>query len=64
MLRPGGCRAVVAPTVRSGPLALIGRCAPGAGGAHLFTETEIADSVESFGLSGVATRRLGAIHWT
>ncbi|GAA5071509.1 methyltransferase domain-containing protein [Nocardia iowensis] len=64
VLRPGGYLAVLVPTVRTGPLELIGRYVPGAGGARLFTETEIPDSVVGFGLGGVDTRRLGTIQWT
>ncbi|MFE9579601.1 class I SAM-dependent methyltransferase [Nocardia sp. NPDC006044] len=61
VLRPGGYLAVLVPTVRTGP---IGRFLPDAGGARLFTATEIADTVKGFGLREVGTRRFGMIQWT
>lgn len=64
VLRPGGYLAVLVPTVRTGPLELIGRYLPGAGGARFFTANEIADTVEGFGLRDVGTRRFGMIQWT
>lgn len=64
VLRPGGYLAVLVPTVRTGPLELIGRYLPGAGGARFFTTNEIADTVRGFELSEVGTRRVGMIQWT
>lgn len=64
VLRPGGYLAVLVPTVRTGPLELIGRYLPGAGGARFFTATEIADTVKGFELSDIGTRRFGMIQWT
>ncbi|PXX58088.1 methyltransferase family protein [Nocardia tenerifensis] len=64
VLRPGGHLAVLVPTVRSGALEKIGRNLPGIGGARSFADTEIPGIAEEFGLSGVATRRLGTIQWT
>ncbi|QBS44825.1 methyltransferase domain-containing protein [Nocardia sp. CS682] len=64
VLRPGGHLAVLVPTVGAGPLELIGRYVPGVGGARIFADTEIADSVRGFGLGEVTTRRLGTVQWT
>jgi arsenite methyltransferase len=60
VLRPGARMAVMVPTAgRAGALM---RLLPD-GGAHFFTEDEIADTLEDLGLVRVRSKSLGAIQW-
>src|ERR1700742_3429371 len=60
VLRPGGRMAVMVPTVgRAG--ALMRRLPDG--GAHFFTDDEIADTLEDLGLVRVRSKSLGTIQW-
>ena len=60
VLRPGGRMAVMVPTAgRAGALM---RLLPD-GGAHFFTEDEIADVLEDLGLVGIRTKSFGTIQW-
>ena len=60
VLRPGGRMAVMVPTVgRAGALM---RWLPD-GGAHFFTDDEIADTLEDLGLVRVRSKSLGTIQW-
>ncbi|WP_207926577.1 class I SAM-dependent methyltransferase [Actinocrispum wychmicini] len=64
VLRVGGRLAVMVPTV-SGTLAeRFFRLLPDTGGAHFFTEDEVADILEQHGLSRLRIRRYGPIQWT
>jgi arsenite methyltransferase len=65
VLRPGARMAVMVPTVgRAGPLL---RLLPDGllpdGGAHIFTDDEIGDTLEDLGLVGVRTKSLGPVQW-
>jgi arsenite methyltransferase len=60
VLRPGARMAVMVPTAGR-PGALM-RLLP-EGGAHFFTDDEIADVLEDLGLVRVRTKRLGTIQW-
>jgi len=60
VLRPGARMAVMVPTARrAGALT---RLLPD-GGAHFFTEDEIADTLEDLGLVKVRTNSVGTIQW-
>jgi len=60
VLRPGARMAVMVPTARrAGALT---RLLPD-GGAHCFTEDEIADTLEDLGLVKVRTKSVGTIQW-
>ena len=60
VLRPGARMAVMVPTARrAGALT---RLLPD-GGAHFFTEDEIADTLEDLGLVKVRTKSVGTIQW-
>jgi SAM-dependent methyltransferase len=60
VLRPGARMAVMVPTARrAGALT---RLLPD-GGAHFFTEDEIADTLEDLGLVKVRTTSVGTIQW-
>jgi arsenite methyltransferase len=60
VLRPGARMAVMVPTAgRAGALM---RLLPD-GGAHFFTEDEIADTLEDLGLVRVRSKSLGTIQW-
>jgi arsenite methyltransferase len=60
VLRPGARMAVMVPTAgRAGALM---RLLPD-GGAHFFTDDEIADTLEDLGLVRVRSKSLGAIQW-
>src|ERR1700754_217131 len=60
VLRPGGRMAGMVPTVgRAGALM---RRLPN-GGAHFFTDDEIADTLEDLGLVRVRSKSLGTIQW-
>jgi arsenite methyltransferase len=60
VLRPGARMAVMVPTAgRAGPLM---RLLPD-GGAHFFTDDEIADTLEDLGLVRVRARSVGSIQW-
>jgi len=60
VLRPGARMAVMVPTAgRAGALM---RLLPD-GGAHFFTDDEIADTLEDLGLVRVRSKNLGTIQW-
>jgi arsenite methyltransferase len=60
VLRPGARMAVMVPTAgRAGALM---RLLPD-GGAHFFTDDEIADALEDLGLVRVRSKNLGTIQW-
>ena len=60
VLRPGARMAVMVPTAgRAGALM---RLLPD-GGAHFFTDEEIADALEDLGLTGIRTKSFGTIQW-
>jgi len=60
VLRPGARMAVMVPTARrAGALT---RLLPD-GGAHFFTDDEIADTLEDLGLVRVRSKSLGTIQW-
>lgn len=60
VLRPGGRLAIMVPTV--GSVGELFRWLPN-GGAHFFTEDELGDALEDFGLTGVRAKTLGNIQW-
>jgi arsenite methyltransferase len=63
MLRPGGRLAVMVPTVADGLMRQLFGLLPASGGAHFFTEEEIADAFEAGGLVGVRCRQSGPMQW-
>lgn len=63
ILRPGGRLAVMVPTTRGSMMARLFRLIPNAGGAYFFTDDEIADTVEKYGMAKVRVRRYGSIQW-
>jgi SAM-dependent methyltransferase len=60
VLRPGGRIAVMVPT--AGRAAGLMRLLP-SGGAHFFTDDEIADVFEDLGLTRVRSKNFGSIQW-
>jgi SAM-dependent methyltransferase len=60
VLRPGARMAVMVPT--AGPAGALLRMLPN-GGAHFFTDDEIADVLEDLGLPRVRTKTFGSIQW-
>jgi arsenite methyltransferase len=60
VLRPGARMAVMVPT--AGRAGAVMRLLPD-GGAHFFTDDEIADALEDLGLTGIRTKSFGTVQW-
>ncbi|GAB3893079.1 methyltransferase domain-containing protein [Kibdelosporangium lantanae] len=64
VLKPGARLAVMVPTVVGGLAERLIRLLPDAGGAHFFTEDEIADVLEKHGITRLRIRHYGPVQWT
>lgn len=60
VLKPGGRLALMVPTV--GSASRVWQLLPKAG-AHVFTDDEIADTLEACGVTGVRTKNFSTIQW-
>jgi arsenite methyltransferase len=60
VLRPGGRLAIMVPTM--GRVTPLLRLLPN-GGAHIFGEDELGDTLEDLGLVGVRSKSIGTIQW-